>query len=116
MHGLGLVPTVQPLNPANLLSLLRHRLTAAHRAMSTSPPPRSLDLDRFHVAVSTPLFFLFRPKIFSTEFRCSAGGRGGGMDEYSVGREVGIILYIYSLISIGVDNDMKEKREFGKRC
>lgn len=38
------------------------------------------------------------------------------MDEYSVGREVGIILYIYSLISIGVDNDMKEKREFGKRC
>lgn len=94
MHGLGLVPTVQPLNPANL-PLLRRRLT-----VSTSPPPRSLD--RFRVAGVSPFSFFFSIGLkFSTEFFFHKGGmmRWGEVEkEMNIipwgGELVCIILYI----------------------
>lgn len=75
MHGLGLVPTVQPLNPTNLLSLLRHRLTATSALLYFLAfcivRVRSLVL--VHSAPE-----LFVPKI-STGFRYSSKNSNGRM-------------------------------------
>lgn len=70
MHGLGLVPTVQPLNPTNLLSLLRHRLTATPTVLYflTSWIVRFRSLILVDAALG-----LFVSKI-STEFRYPSEG------------------------------------------